>query len=123
MEQDWEWFEPLNPDRLFIVKTKDVRIYQLNKKFTISDVEAWLDNDNNSYNERCLKRSSEQKYFTFKGFDDMIDFVKINRYIPGYIRVTIEKDGDMTVAHGQHRWAAAYLCGIKEIQAKLCRRI
>ena len=44
-------------------------------------------------------------------------------YIPGFIRVIIEKNGDMVVAHGQHRWAAAYLCGIKEAQCHLCKRI
>ncbi len=123
MKKTWEWFDPLNPDKLFIVKTADVRIYQLDKNFTKSDLKKLLIDEDNTYTDRCLKRCKEQKYFTFKGFDDMLDFVKIKGYTPGFIRVVIEKNGEMMVAHGNHRWAAAYLFGVKEMQARLCRKI
>ena len=122
MSQDWEWFEPSNPDRLFIIKTSDLYIKQIGKNFTKQDIEQWLKNDSIGYMQRCMKRCKEQKYFNFLGFDDMLDFVKTKGYIPGFIRVMIERDGNMVIEHGYHRWMAAYLCGIKEVQAKLCKR-
>lgn len=120
---DWGPFDPMNPHRLYIIKTRSVRLYQFEKDFTMEDLKKWLEYDDSSYTERCLRRCREQKHFTFSGFDDLLDFMTKNKYIPGIIRVMIERNGDMTIAHGRHRWAAAYLCGIGEMQAHLCKRI
>lgn len=110
-----EWLCPDNPSKLFIINTVDVHISNIPKNFTKEDLFNWLRLEHDEYIGRCEMRKKVNKFFTFSNFDDVVEYVKSEGFIPGYIKTIILPDGDKVIGHGRHRWAAAYLCGVKEL--------
>jgi len=96
-----------------LVKVKDI-IFDACSGQNKEDFISWIDKEKNDYAQYCEYRHRLDAGFTFKSFEDVMEYVKEKRESIDPIRVTIINN-KKHIFSGCHRWVAAYLLGVENI--------
>lgn len=119
-----EWKDKSNPERVWLLKVRDIIIEGFGDSNSEAELRNWLAHDN-GYGEKCRKRIEDpENYpgFTFTKFEDVYKYVKREKENVDAIWVQELNDGSVVINHGKHRLIAAKLLGVEYIKCRVRRR-